>query len=255
MAEADRLKKQEIMYARRRQEAPLEFRDAVELEILTEKRITAEKELAAITEENNKNRKTSNTDIARQYELQNKLLEAQNAEMKQIKDMSDYALKTQIMQTEALRERRNKAIDEIQEREQFAMQKSGTSAVDRQAIVLNNKIEELKRAKQEFDEKSIRGKQIYTAEQKEAALAKIQEKTFAATKELDKLMAMQFNFTASDAAQKGMGGGIVEQKNLVEINKDQLKYLEKIYYAVLEANGISGKPFQYDPLRLRGKTL
>ena len=253
MAEADRLKKQELAYDRRRQEAPLEFRDAVELGILTEKRLKAEEELAAITEANNKNKKTSNTDIARQYELQNKLLEAQNKEMAQFKKMSDDAVKTQIMMTEAQRDRKNKAIDEVQEREQFAMQKSGTSAVDRQTVTLNNKINELRRAQEEFDEKNQ--KQLYTPEQREAAKAKIQDKTFAATKELDKLMAMQFNFTASDAAKKGMGGGIVEQKNMIEINKDQLSYLKKIYEATLQANGLSGKPFQYDPLVLRGKSI
>jgi hypothetical protein len=253
MAEADRLKKQELAFERRRQEAPLEFRDAVELGILTEKRLMAEKELAAITEANNKNKKTSNTDIARQYELQNKLLEAQNKEMAQFKKMSDDAVKTRIMMTEAERDRKNKAIDEVQEREQFAMQKSGTSAVDRQTVTLNNKINELRRAQEEFDEKNQ--KQLYTPEQREAAKAKIQDKTFAATKELDKLMAMQFNFTASDAAKKGMGGGIVEQKNMIEINKDQLTYLKKIYEATLQANGLSGKPFMYDPLVLRGKSI
>jgi hypothetical protein len=253
MAEADRLKKQELAFDRRRQEAPLEFRDAVELGILTEKRLMAEKELAAITEANNKNKKTSNTDIARQYELQNKLLEAQNKEMAQFKKMSDDAVKTRIMMTEAERDRKNKAIDEVQEREQFAMQKSGTSAVDRQTVTLNNKINELRRAQEEFDEKNQ--KQLYTPEQREAAKAKIQDKTFSATKELDKLMAMQFNFTASDAAKKGMGGGIIEQKNLIEINKDQLSFLKKIYEATLEANGLSGKPFQYDPLVLRGKSI
>ena len=96
---------------------------------------------------------------------------------------------------------------------------------------------------------------LATHAEKEKQRDVIQKKTFGAAGEMDKLMAMQYNFVSSNAAKAGMGGGISETNNLIDINKEQLNYLKKMYEAILDSSGQSGKNFQYYPLQLQGRNI
>lgn len=277
--ETDRLKKQELAYEKERialGSQPKIFKDALELRIAAEKRLQAEKELAKLqlaglgTEEQSAalaqleangihlsaedlEKVSSKRDVKRIKEMENKVLEAKNAEAKIGQGMTDDALAQNKQIKDAERDRTLAAIEGVRERERFANKIKGVSAIDQQTSELNYQVDQLKREQEKLDAMNANPQTTAAERQKQEDV--VQKQTFGAAGAMDKLMAMQYNFVASNAAKAGMGGGVSETNNLIDINKEQLNYLKKMYEAMLEKTGQTGKNFQSYPLMLMGRNI
>jgi hypothetical protein len=130
--------------------------------------------------------------------------------------------------------RKNSAIEAQQSRDIFGMKMRGVSAIDQQNVVFRQAVEKIKREQKKYDDlsKDKYREQEFMQGNGSAALAlkdSIQQLTFNAAKEMDTLMAMQFNYVSSDAAKKGMGGGIQMLNNPINIAMESRDYLKKIY--------------------------
>ena len=133
--------------------------------------------------------------------------------------------------------RTNKAIESQQSRDLFGMKMRGVSAIDQQNVVFRNSVDKLKREQAKLADlaKDPMRQQEYLGGTGPAAIAlknSIQDLMFESAKEMDSLMAMQFNYVSSDAAKKGMGGGIAMVNNPLEVAKESRDYLKKIYEEV-----------------------
>lgn len=284
LREADRLKKQALKLERERimlEGGPQIARDMLEARVAADAQIIAEKELAKLQlsrmDANERIAKyaelerkgfgftadekdaverggyTSKRDEFRENELENKAEEAAQARMRADKKVNQWTTEQNKIISDANRDRQLAAIDAVRERERYADKIKGVSAIDQQTKELNFQIDAIKREEEKL---AIMEKNpMATHAEKEKQRDVIQKKTFGAAGEMDKLMAMQYNFVASSAAKAGMGGGVSETTNLIDINKSQLDYLKKIYDYFLNASGQGGKPFQYDPLMLKGRNI
>lgn len=184
-------------------------------------------------------------DFSKIAEYQNKHTAAVNATAQAQQTLADLIALTTDRSRLADRDRRNSAIIEHKQREMFGMKLRGVSAIDQQAIVFKNQVDVLKREQEKLQDLAnnpLRKKEYLEGFGDEAVRLKdsIQKEMFTAAKELDTLMAMQFNFVSSSAAQKGMGGGIAMVNNPIKIAEQSRDYLKKIYEAMLDANGMSG---------------
>jgi hypothetical protein len=133
--------------------------------------------------------------------------------------------------------RTNKAIESQQGRDLFGMKMRGVSAIDQQNVVFRNSVDKLKREQAKLADlaKDPMREKEYLGGTGPAAIAlknSIQDLMFESAKEMDSLMAMQFNYVSSDAAKKGMGGGIAMVNNPLEVAKESRDYLKKIYEEV-----------------------
>jgi hypothetical protein len=117
------------------------------------------------------------------------------------------------------------------------MKMRGVSAIDQQNVVFRNSVDKLKREQAKLADLASdpMRQQEYLGGTGPAAIAlknSIQDLMFESAKEMDSLMAMQFNYVSSDAAKKGMGGGIAMVNNPLEVAKESRDYLKKIYEEV-----------------------
>jgi hypothetical protein len=134
-------------------------------------------------------------------------------------------------------DRQNKAIEAQQGRDLFGMKMRGVSAIDQQNVVFRNSVDKLKREQKKLADLAsdpMRQEEYLggTGPAARALQASIQDLMFESAKEMDSLMAMQFNYVSSDAAKKGMGGGIAMVNNPLEVAKESRDYLKKIYEEV-----------------------
>lgn len=147
--------------------------------------------------------------------------------------------------------RKNQAIEEQQGRDLFGMKMRGVSAINQQNVVFRNSVDKLKREQAKLQDLATDKKREreYLGGKGEAAQtleASIQGLMFEAAKEMDTLMAMQFNYVSSDAAKKGMGGGISMVNNPIDIAKESRDYLRKIYES-MEGTGSFNVVPKYSP--------
>jgi hypothetical protein len=161
-----------------------------------------------------------------QINLQSKERELDNLKQKGVNDERLAAIN-----------RNNKAIESQQSRDLFGMKMRGVSAIDQQNVVFRNSVDKLKREQAKLADLAsdpMREKE-YLGGTGPAAIAlknSIQDLMFESAKEMDSLMAMQFNYVSSDAAKRGMGGGIAMVNNPLEVAKESRDYLKKIYEEV-----------------------
>lgn len=198
-------------------------------------------------------------DFAKIAEYQNKHTAAINSTIQAQQTLADLIAETTNRSRLADINRTNSAIQEHKQREMFGMKLRGVSAIDQQDVAFQNQVEVLKREQkklEELAEDDFRRDQYMGGTGPEAVRLKdsIQKEMFAAAKELDTLMAMQFNFVSSDAAKKGMGGGINMVNNPIKIAEQSRDYLKKIYEAMLDANGMSGTFEQVQGINIDPKT-
>lgn len=147
--------------------------------------------------------------------------------------------------------RKNEFLEGHQGRNMFGMKMRGVSAIDQQNILFKQSVEKLQREELKYDvlrKDKTRDVNYKFGEGPEALALKasINKLTIDSAKEFDSLMAMQYNFVSSDAAKKGMGGGINMVNNPIKIAEQSRDYLKKIYEAQLSGYGING---QFDVVR------
>lgn len=153
------------------------------------------------------------------------------AKQKELQNLKDIAARDDAL---ADIDRKNKAIEGQQGRDLFGMKMRGVSAIDQQNVVFRNSVDKMKReeAKLEALKNDKTREKEYMEGHGPAAIAlnnSIQDLMMAAAGEMDTLMAMQFNYVSSDAAKKGMGGGIAMVNNPLDVAKESRDYLRKIY--------------------------
>jgi len=136
-----------------------------------------------------------------------------------------FLLKQARQRADSERDRKEIIISAMAEREQTFMARQGMTGIDKQTTAFSNSIEKLQRDQARLAEYENDPKR--TQEEKLAAKKDVEASALAAQKELDKTTLMQFQYGASDAAKKGMGGGIDIRENQLSISKDQLSVLQK----------------------------
>lgn len=148
------------------------------------------------------------------------------------------------------KERRDTIIKAMEKREQTFMARRGMTGIDKQTVALENAIEQMQRDQERLDK--VEKDKARGQADKEAARKKVEESAIKAMEELDKLTLMQFQYGASDAAKKGMGGGIDIRENQLNISKSQLDVLRKQYDLMLKQFGLSPDKFGNVPFMMQG---
>jgi hypothetical protein len=180
-----------------------------------------------------------------------KKLEMAKIELMQKEKEHQYFLhKKETQQFEAMRDRREELIDSLQKRQQTYMARQGMTGMDKQSVAVSQAIDQMKR--DQDDMQRILNDPAKDTAAKEAARSKVDKSAIKAQEELDKLSLMQFQYGASDAAKKGMGGGIDIRENQLTVAKSQLEILKKQLDLMLAEAGISREQYGNAPMMMQG---
>lgn len=178
---------------------------------------------------------------------------AQQASINLIEKQREHAffLKKQAnARAEAERVRRESTIDMMQDRQQTFMARTGMTGMDKQGVKVSQAIDKMVRDQQRLDE--FMKDPTKTQADREAAKKDVDSSAITAQKELDKLSLMQFQYGASDAAKKGMGGGIDIRENQLTVAKSQLEILRKQLDLMYKSYGLDPADFGGVPMVMRG---
>ena len=148
------------------------------------------------------------------------------------------------------KERKDNTIKAMEEREQEFMTRQGMTAMDKASVKVENAIQKMQRDEAQLQKVMDDPKR--SQEERLSAQKKFEESTMGAQKEFDKLSMMQFQYSASDAAKKGMGGGMDVRENQLSVAKSSLDYLKKSYEIQLKQFGLSPDQFGNVPQQLTG---
>jgi hypothetical protein len=91
-----------------------------------------------------------------------------------------------------------------------------------------------------------------TQADRESAKAAVDASALKAQDELDKLSLMQFQYSASDAAKKGMGGGIDIRENQLTVAKSQLDILKQQLDIMRSQYGVDLSNYGNTPMIMQG---
>jgi hypothetical protein len=161
-----------------------------------------------------------------------------------------FMLKLQREREDSEKGRKDDMIKAMQEREQQFMMRKGMTGMDKQSVTVSNAIEQMQRDQAQLDK--VMNDPKRTQQERLEAQKKFEGSTMGAMKEFDKLSLMQFQYSASDAAKKGMGGGIDVRENQLSVSKAQLDYLRKSYEIQLKQFGLSPDQFGDVPFQMQG---
>lgn len=151
---------------------------------------------------------------------------------------------------EAQRDRREELIDSLEKRQQTYMARQGMTGMDKASVAVSQAIDQMKR--DQVDMQRILADPAKDTAAKEAARSKVDKSAIKAQEELDKLSLMQFQYGASDAAKKGMGGGIDIRENQLTVAKSQLDILKRQLDLMLLEAGISREQYGNAPMIMKG---
>lgn len=180
-----------------------------------------------------------------------KKLEMAKIELMQKEKEHQYFLhKKDTQHIEAQRDRREELIDSLEKRQQTYMSRQGMTGMDKQSVAVSQAIDQMKR--DQADMQRILEDPAKDTAAKEAARGKVDKAAIKAQEELDKLSLMQFQYGASDAAKKGMGGGIDIRENQLTVAKSQLEILKKQLDLMLLEAGISREQYGNAPMVMQG---
>lgn len=207
------------------------------------KQIKIEKDIAAL-------QKANLYDINKQAEMENQLANAKTSVIEAERAHENFLLKQARQRVDSERDRREIMVKAMSEREQTFMARQGMTGIDKQITVFSNAIEKLQRDQERLAQYENDPKR--TLEEKLSARKEVEASTIAAQKELDKATLMQFQYGASDAAKKGMGGGIDIRENQLQISKDQLDILKKQLDLMYKQFNINPLDYGNVPLVMNG---
>lgn len=211
--------------------------------------LKAQEEVKNIEEDIAELKKNNAYDLQKQADMEHTLGNAKIAVIEKERAHEAFLLKLQRERHDAERAARDELIKGLEEREKLLMQRQGATAIDKQVVSVQNAIEQMQR--DQFEAEAILADPKRSQQEKDAALKVVQKSTMSAMKEFDKLNTMQFNFGASDAAKKGMGGGIDFRENQLSVSKEQLNILRKSYELQLKQFGLSPDQFGNIPFNIQ----
>jgi hypothetical protein len=211
--------------------------------------LKAQDEVKKIEEDIAELKRNNAYDLQKQADMEHSLGNAKIAVIEKERAHEAFLLKLQRERHDAERAARDELIKGLEEREKLLMQRQGTTAIDKQVVTVQNAIEQMQRDQAETE--AILADPKRTQQEKDAALKVVQKSTMGAMKEFDKLTTMQFNWGASDAAKKGMGGGIDFRENQLSVSKQQLDILKKSYDLALKQYGLTPDQFGNVPFSMQ----
>ncbi len=211
--------------------------------------LKAQDEVKKVEEDIAELKRNNAYDLQKQADMEHALGNAKIAVIEKERAHEAFLLKLQRERHDAERAARDELIKGLEEREKLLMQRQGATAIDKQVVAVQNAIEQMQRDQVETE--AILADPKRTQQEKDAALKVVQKSTMGAMKEFDKLTTMQFNWGASDAAKKGMGGGIDFRENQLSISKQQLDILKKSYDLALKQYGLTPDQFGNVPFSMQ----
>ncbi len=211
--------------------------------------LKAQDEVKKVEEDIAELKRNNAYDLQKQADMEHALGNAKIAVIEKERAHEAFLLKLQRERHDAERAARDELIKGLEEREKLLMQRQGATAIDKQVVAVQNAIEQMQRDQAETE--AILADPKRTQQEKDAALKVVQKSTMGAMKEFDKLTTMQFNWGASDAAKKGMGGGIDFRENQLSISKQQLDILKKSYDLALKQYGLTPDQFGNVPFSMQ----
>ena len=179
-----------------------------------------------------------------------KKAEAEAELMEKQKEHADFQLKQATALRESERGRRESAIEFTRKREQLLMQRQGYTAMDKQSVSVSESIDKMVRDQERLA--LIEGDRQKGQADREAARKEVEASAMKAQEELDKYSLMAFQYGASDAAKKGMGGGIDIRENQLTVAKSQLDILKKQLDLMYQQLDINPADYGNAPMLLRG---
>lgn len=189
-------------------------------------------------------------DIQKKADMEHSIALAKITLIEKEREHEAFLLKQQRARDDSFKGRKDAMIKTMQDREQTFMTRQGMTGMDKQAVTVQNAIEQMQRDEEQL--KAYLADPKRKQEERMEAQKKFEASTQSALKELDKFTLMQFQFSASDAAKKGMGGGIDIRENQLTVAKSSLEYLRKSYELQLKEFGLTPDMFGNVPFMMMG---
>jgi hypothetical protein len=197
--------------------------------------------------------KNNGWNLQTQTEYAKKAQQATLNLMEKEKEHKDFLLKQETALREAERGRRESTIEMMQKRQQTFMARQGMTGMDKQGVAVSQAIDKLVRDQEHLAR--VEKDRQKTQADREAAKKEVDASAIRAQEELDKLSLMQFQYGASDAAKKGMGGGIDIRENQLTVAKSQLDILKKQLDLMYKQYGLNPADYGGAPMIMSGPAL
>ena len=186
----------------------------------------------------------------KKLEYAKKALDAQISLMEKEKAHETFKHQKAVQIAEAERDRKEGLIANMEKREQTYMSRQGMTGMDKQSVMVSNAVEKMVRDQEQLAR--VMADPMKTQAQKDAARKDVDASALKAQDELDKLSLMQFQYGASDAAKKGMGGGIDIRENQLTVAKSQLDILKQQLDLMRSQYGVDPANYGGTPMIMQG---
>ena len=186
----------------------------------------------------------------KKLEYAKKALDAQIALMEKEKAHETFKHQKAVQIAEAERDRKEGLIANMEKREQTYMSRQGMTGMDKQSVMVSNAVEKMVRDQEQLAR--VMADPMKTQAQKDSARKDVDASALKAQDELDKLSLMQFQYGASDAAKKGMGGGIDIRENQLTVAKSQLDILKQQLDLMRSQYGVDPANYGGTPMIMQG---
>jgi hypothetical protein len=194
--------------------------------------------------------KDGNYSPEKKLEYTKKILDGQISLMEKEKAHKTFLHQKAVQIAEAERDRKEGLIASMEKREQTFMARQGMTGMDKQSVMVSNAVEKMVRDQEQLAR--VMADPMKTQAQKDAARKDVDASALKAQDELDKLSLMQFQYGASDAAKKGMGGGIDIRENQLTVAKSQLDILKQQLDLMRSQYGVSDGDYGNVPMMMKG---
>ena len=189
-------------------------------------------------------------DIQKRADMEHQIGMAKIALIEKERAHELFMRKQQREREDSERERKDAVIKAMEEREQIFMTRQGMTGMDKASVAVENAIQKMMRDQEQFDK--VMNDKNRSQDEKLSVQKQLEGSTMSAMKEFDKLSMMQFQYSASDGAKKGFGGGIDVRENQLSVAKSSLDYLKKSYDLQLKLLGLSPDQFGNVPFQMSG---
>jgi hypothetical protein len=186
----------------------------------------------------------------KQLEYAKKVMDARVSTLEKEKAHAIFMHEKETQMRDARRDRSEALISSMEKREQTFMARQGMTGMDKQSVMVSNAIEKMVRDQEQLQR--VMNDPMKRQAEKDAARKDVDASALKAQEELDKLSLMQFQYGASDAAKKGMGGGIDIRENQLTVAKSQLDILKQQLDLMRSQYGISGADYGNVPMMMQG---
>lgn len=212
--------------------------------------IVAEKELLKIQYERERLKELGQMTPQLEAEYANKEAQANIKLLESKRAIAVFENKLARERADSEKDRRDIMIKSMQDRQLEFMTRQGMTGIDKQTMVFENAMRQAERDQAKYEQFMADPKRSQS--EKLAAQKEMEGSFLTARKELDKLTLMQFQYGASDAAKKGMGGGIDIRENQLDISKRSLAILEKQLAVMMKQYGLTPDMFGNVPFIMSG---